>query len=121
MEHLDAIIQMVAICAAMIAIIFGMIALIKQNNRDELLNDIYEYLQSIYENQNEFEKDDFIEAQNAINAYCLIRISDIASITRKPPYERSDYKYEVTLVNKERFTTNYIPERCANLIDNNKY
>lgn len=117
MEHLDAIIQMVAICAAMIAIIFGMIALIKQNNRDELLNDINEYLQ----NQNELEKDDFIEAQNAINAYSLIRISDIASITRKPPYERSDYKYQVTLVNGERFTTNYIPERCANLIDNKKY
>lgn len=124
MDKLEFIAILVTISSMTLAIIFSMIAIIKQNNRQAILADIYEYLQSIYENQNEFDKDDFIEAEDAEDGkpkYCLIRISTISSIKQKSPYGRSKYKYKVTLCNGKQFFTNFIPERCADLIDHYSY
>lgn len=121
MDKLEFIAILVTISSMTLAIIFSMIAIIRQNNRQAILADIYEYLQSIYENQNEFDKDDFIEAEDGALNYSLIRISTIASIKRKSPYERSTYKYEITLCNGKQFFTNCIPERCADLIDHYSY
>lgn len=117
MDKLEFIANMVTIISMTLAIVFSMIAIIKQNSRQAILDEVYELLQSIYEGQNSFDNDDFIEAENAVNHYCLIRISEIASIERKPSYERNKYKYQVTLTNGERFTTDFIPERCADLIN----
>lgn len=121
MDKLEFIAILVTISSMTLAIIFSMTAIIKQNNRQAILADIYEYLQSIYENQNEFDKDDFIEAEDGALNYCLIRISNISSIKRRSPYERSKYNYEVTLCNGKQFFTNFIPERCADLIDKHRY
>lgn len=86
------------------------------------LNHITELLQSIYENQNEFDKDDFIEARDTECQYCLIRISSIATIRCNKYYEYNrDLKYYVTLINGENFSTNFIPERCADLINHHNY
>ncbi len=122
MDKLEFIAILVTISSMTLAIIFSMIAIIKQNNRQSILTDIYEYLQSIYENQNPFDNDDFIEARDTESRYCLIRISDIASIRCNKYYElRREMKYNVTLTSGEHFTTDFIPERCINLLDHHNY
>ena len=122
MDKLEFIAILVTISSMTLAIIFSMVAIIRQNNRQTILADIYEHLQSIYENQNKFDKDDFIEAQDTERRYCLIRTSDIASIRCNKYYEqRREMKYNVTLTSGEHFTTDFIPERCADLIDNHRY
>lgn len=118
MDKLEFIAILVTISSMTLAIILSMVAIIKQNNRQAILADIYEYLQSIYENQNPFDNDDFIEARDTESQYCLIRISNIASISRNEYYEqRREMKYNVTLTSGEHFTTDFIPERCSDLID----
>ena len=117
MDKLEFIANMVTIISMTLAIVISMIAIIKQNSRQAILDEVYELLQSIYEGQNSFDNDDFIEAEDGALNYCLIRISAITSIKRKSPYERSKYKYEVTLNSGKQFFTNYIPERCADLIE----
>lgn len=121
MDKLEFIASLVTISSMALAIIFSMVAIIRQNNRQAILADIYEYLQSIYENQNEFDKDDFIEGTNREGLYTLMRISDIESIRRVKPYEHTECKYTVTLISGKEYFTNFIPERCADLIDHHNY
>ena len=122
MDKLEFIAILVTISSMTLAIIFSMVAIIKQNNRQAIMADILEYLKSIYQNQNEFDKDDFIEGRDTESRYCLIRISDIASIRCNKYYEqRHEMKYNVTLTSGEHFTTDFIPERCTDLIDNHRY
>lgn len=122
MDKLEFIAILVTVSSMALAIIFSMVAIFKQNNRQAILADIYEHLQSIYENQNPFENDDFIEARNMENHYCLIRLSDITSISRNKYHEQYfEMKYNVTLTSGEHFVTDFIPKRCMDLIDNHRY